>query len=498
MTVDHRLVSAVFANALERPREERAAFLDEACAGNAALRAEVESLLASHDRSSGFLHVPAAVVAGLADGDDVLHPGQLLGPYRVVRETGRGGMSIVYLSEDTRLGRQVALKTLPPAFVADESRRERLRLEARAAAALSHPGIATVYSLDEIDGHVCLVSEYIDGESSRASWRRGPCRCRRCSAPASKSPRRSRRRHAAGVVHRDLKPENVIRDRHGRVKLVDFGIARVVAPAAAPPQLRLTKAGTLIGTPGYMSPEQVDGEEVDARTDIFSLGVLLFELAAGRHPFETASGISTAARVLAAEPPPLAEVNPALPWELDWIVRGCLKKRRADRYQSAGEVARDLEQLLLGRFVPAAGRLAGDGPDIAAARRWWDLHQASTIAVSALMVVLVGYVHGWVKNDFSLAAFLGVMAAAAVNWTLRLHLLFTRYFNQRETRAQLRRTEWWLRGLDVAFAVTLGAAAFLPARDRPVFSAVLAAVALGWIVTSLIVEPATRRSAFPD
>ncbi|RPJ62142.1 MAG: serine/threonine protein kinase [Acidobacteria bacterium] len=490
-------MTSLFNEALERPASERAAFLDAACAGDAALRAEVESLLASHDESGSFLDVPAAVAAGLASGEASLAPGQALGAYRVVREIARGGMGVVYLAEDTRLGRQVALKVLPPTLLRDEGRRERLRLEARAAASLSHPGIATVYALEDIDDHVCLVSEYVRGGSLRSELARGPLPLPALLRTGIEIAQALAAAHAAGVIHRDLKPENVVRDERGRVKLVDFGIARFDAPAGAPLQRRLTEAGMVLGTPAYMSPEQLDGAEVDSRTDIFSLGVLLFELATARNPFESTTPVSSAARVLAAEPPALSEVNPALPWELDWILRGCLKKKRGERYQSAGEVARDLEQLLLGRFVPG-GAVGAFGPDLAGARRWWDLHQASAIGVSVLMVVLVGIVHEWVRNDLSLSAFLGVIAAAAINWVLRLHLLFTRYFNRREMAAQLRRTEWWLRGSDLTFAVILFAAAVLPAREHPIFSAFLAAVALGWSVTSSVVEPATRRAAFPD
>ena len=498
MAADFKRVSAIVGEALERPAGERASFLDRACAGDAALRAEVESLLAAHDRSAGFLDVPAAVAAGFASPEEQdLQPGRALGPYLIAREIARGGMGVVYLAEDTRLGRQVAVKVLPPEFLGDERRRERLRLEARAAAALSHPGIATVYALEEIEGRTCLVSEYVRGETLRTELSRGPLPLPTLLRTGVEIAQALAAAHAAGVVHRDLKPENIARDERGRVQLLDFGIARMDAASRAAVPPRLTQAGAVLGTPAYMSPEQLDGEVVDSRTDIFSLGVLLYELATARHPFETTTPVSTAARVLAADPPPLSEINPALPWELDWIIRACVRKKRGERYQSAGEVARDLEQLLLGRFVPPGVSAGEGGSDVARARRWWDLHQASTIAVSALMVVLVGFVHEWIKTDLSLAVFIGSIAAVAVNWVLRLHLLFTRYFNRRHMAAQLLRTEWWLRGSDVAFSVTLFAAAVLPARERPVFAAFVAAVAIGWIVTATIVEPATRRAAFP-
>jgi predicted Ser/Thr protein kinase len=514
---DFDRVIAIFHAARERPAADRGALLDEQCGSDHVLRAEVESLLAADQQAGGFLERPAAVAAGLAEAaSPPLLEGARLGPYIVERELGHGGMGMVYLAEDARLGRKVAIKVLAPGFTRDERRRERMRLEARAAAALSHPGIATVYELEEFGEHLCLVCEYVRGETLRAEIDRGPLPPDPVIDTGVQLAEALQAAHAAGVVHRDLKPENVMRDDGGRVRILDFGVARLHPDASLPPQ-RMTEAGILVGTPAYMSPEQLDGSDVDARSDIFALGVLLFELASGVHPFETKTPASTAARVLAAHPPSLLEINQGIPAGLDTVIRRCLVKDPADRYQSASDVARDLGVLRRGgRAAEASGVVslgmstssvagASTGPAVRGrvTRRptpagWWVLHQATVIAVAALIVWPVALVHQAAKSDWTVAILLAVIAVAAVNGTLRAHLLFTHHFNEVELSGQLKRTELWLRRSDGLFAALLLAAVVATARSHVVRSAILAAVAVGWIVTALVIEPATRRAAFPD
>jgi hypothetical protein len=291
--------------------------------------------------------------------------------------------------------------------------------------------------------------------------------------------------HAAGVVHRDLKPENVIRDESGRVRILDFGIAHI-DPAARLPLRSLTDAGFPMGTPAYMSPEQLEGSVVDARSDIFALGVLLYELASGRHPFESPTPATMAARVLTAVPRSLHDLNPAMPAGLEAIIRRCLAKAKEDRYQSASDVARALEALhgfgTIGRPSPLS---------------WWVFHQAIVMAVAALMVWPVALVHATAKNDWTLALLLAVIATAAVNGTLRAHLLFLAALDVGQLRAQLARSVPWLQRSDRLFAALVLVSAVPTARSHLVRSAILAAVALGWMATSLVIEPATRRAAFP-
>jgi hypothetical protein len=490
-------VTELFNAALERGPGERAAFLDAACGGDPACRAEVDSLLAAHDRADRFMDVSAPVASGLVDGAaPTSMAGRTIGPYRLEREIGRGGMGAVHLAEDTRLGRPVAVKILPAEFSADPARRDRLRREARAAAALSHPGIATVYSLEEQDGTLCLVTEYIRGDTLRSEIERGPLPLDLVLDTGIQVARGLAAAHAGGVIHRDLKPENVIRNREGVVKILDFGIASIDEPAGGVTG-RLTDDRTLLGTPGYMSPEQLDGGDVDARSDIFALGVLLFELAAGRNPFLGSTPASTAARVLAAEPPPLPSIDPRLPPSLDAVVRRCLRRHRADRYQSALDVARDLDDLRAGRRPVGEPVSTTPARGARSALWWWRLHQVARMLVEAALVFPVWMVHETVRNDWTLAVMLAVIVTAAVNGTLRAHLLFTAAFNPDAIGEQLRRALPLVRGTDLALSALLLVSAAPVARAHLSLAGILAAFGVGWAVTSTIVEPAVCSAAFP-
>ena len=389
-----RRIGALFHRAREQAAGERARFLDDACGGDAALRAEVESLLA-HDEDDAPRVLPTPPEAPAAGGDDghasvpagpdtARHAGEpapggaggrdpldgrQLGPYRIVRKLGEGGMGVVRLAEDTRLGRLVAIKALPSRFTRDEGRRRRLRREARAAASLTHPGIATVYALEEFDGALCLVSEYVPGETLRQELAAGPLPPADLLDTAAAVARALAAAHEGNVLHRDLKPENVIRTRGAGlddpgVKLVDFGLARFDDPGADTASTpRLTAPGAALGTPGYMAPEQIRGEEVDCRTDVFAFGVLLFELASGRHPFTSSGPVSTVARVLEAAPPDLRRLAPACPPALPAIIGRCLRKDPAARYGAVREIVETLERA---RRNPDAG---ADGPGADGDRR---------------------------------------------------------------------------------------------------------------------------------
>ena len=370
-----RRVGELFHRALEHNAEERPRFLDGACGGDAALRAEVDSLLAHHEDSSPpvvptppdrpvaptppqerAIPTPPEGPAAEGGGEPEFAPGRQFGPYRIARKLGEGGMGVVHLAEDTRLGRLVAVKALPPRFTGDERRRRRLRREARAAASLTHPGIATVYALDEFDGTLCIVSEYVPGETLRQELAAGPLPPADLLDTAVAVARALAAAHEGNVLHRDLKPENVIRTGdagggHADIKLVDFGLARFDDPqAGAASATQLTAPGAVMGTPGYMAPEQIRGDQVDFRADIFAFGVLLFELATGRHPFSTATPVSTVARVLEAAPPDLREFAPACPPALAAIIRRCLEKDPEQRYSATREMVDALERV---RRTPA-------------------------------------------------------------------------------------------------------------------------------------------------
>lgn len=525
MSDQWRRVNDIFHAALDRPEGERAALVAARAGADLHLRDEVLSLLEAHDRSGGFLDSPGPGAGTPGTG---LTPGAQVGNYRIERELGRGGMGVVYLAEDLRLARKVALKALAPDCTGDERRRERLRKEARAAAQLSHPGIATVFALEEIGGDLYIAGEYVPGPTLREEIAAGPVAVDRLLLIAREVARALNAAHDQGVVHRDLKPENII-CTGTTVKVLDFGIARSLAIDARSPEAgdqgpeggdhvsRLTEAGTIVGTPGYMSPEQIEAREVDLRSDIFSFGVLLYEVATLVHPFEGTSAASTIARILTIEPCPPGELRP-LPSQFDRIVRRCLHKRPEDRYQATAELVADLDRLAEqaeGRtpgpasgeagsaasdLVPGRARLAAPqrkdrGPS--GATRWWRVHQLSVVCVYALMSGLAGIVDQWIGRSWSTAVFFGCVAAAALNGTLRVHLLFTERHNLSAFRGELRRATSWLRGSDIAFGVGLLALALGVASSRTWPAIVFAAVGAGSLIVSVAVEPATTDAAFP-
>ena len=322
-------VRDLFEAALKHRPGQRAAFLDEACGDNPAVRAEVTSLLDAHDGAADFIEAPVYEVAAdlLADDPPESLAGRTLGQYIIRHEIGRGGMGVVYLADDTRLSRRVALKAIAPGAGSDARRRARMRQEARAAAGLSHPGIATVYALEEIDDQLYLACEYVPGLTLRALLEGGPLPLHQVVDIAVQLARALAAAHAHGVVHRDLKPENVVRSGTGVVKVLDFGIARVESLSDA----RLTLTGSLVGTPAYMSPEQVRRHHVDFRSDLFSLGLLVYEMTSGSNPFHAETATATIARILETDPPPLSEPLSTGLHALDRIVAICLHKRAEER-----------------------------------------------------------------------------------------------------------------------------------------------------------------------
>jgi tetratricopeptide (TPR) repeat protein len=280
-----------------------------------------------------------------------------LGQFRIDGRLGEGGMGIVYRAEDEKLGRPVALKVLPRAMGDDDESRRRFLREARAAAAINHPNVATVYEVGEADGRVYIAMELVEGETLRDRMLRAPLTVPETLRVARAVARGLARAHARGVVHRDLKPENVMLDREGEPKILDFGIAKLRevsvggASALARTVTQATGSGHVLGTVGYMSPEQARGANVDARSDLFSLGVLLYEALAGAAPFRGETALEVLVATTRDEPPPLAELRKDLPPGLDAIVRRCLAKSPDDRYPSAEALLDALEGLDAGRAV---------------------------------------------------------------------------------------------------------------------------------------------------
>ncbi len=335
--------------ALDRDPSEREAFLDDVCAGDPGLRAEVEALIDSHAHSGDFIESPAYEVLADSLTQTDLVPGTTIGPYEIVRRLGSGGMGDIYLAEDTRLGRKVALKALPAHFTKDAERVRRFQLEAKAASALSHPNIITIYEIGQLDHLHYIVFEFIDGQTLRQRMTNAPLTIAEALQVASSVAAALLGAHEAGIVHRDVKPENIMMRADGLVKMLDFGLAKLTEwkPAGSKAfTLFQTEPGIVMGTAPYMSPEQARGLGIDPRTDIWSLGVVLYEMVAGRPPFEGPTSSDVLVAILGREPVPLPRYRPEVPTELEWIVKKALRKDRDERYQTAREFLADLKNLV--------------------------------------------------------------------------------------------------------------------------------------------------------
>ncbi len=346
-----RQVKEIFQSALDRAPGQRSAFLSEACGLDKALRKEVESLIASHEKDGSFIDSPAYQVAAqeLAE-DHELKAGQTIGHYQVLSMLGRGGMGEVYLARDSKLGRNVALKFLPGAFTMDPERLRRFEQEARSASALNHPNIITIHEIGEVKDHRFIATEFIDGQTLRQSVAGGGLKISDILSIAEQVTSAMVAAHSAGIIHRDLKPENIMRRHDGIAKVLDFGLAKLtqqkeVGAEDATRKLAMTSAGAVIGTVSYMSPEQARGLVVDARTDIWSLGVVIYEMLSGQQPFGGATNSDVLAAILEREPKSLAGFSRDFPDELEWIVNKALTKDREDRYQTARELLNDLRRL---------------------------------------------------------------------------------------------------------------------------------------------------------
>ena len=277
--------------------------------------------------------------------------GQTISHYRILEKLGGGGMGVVYKAEDTRLGRTVALKVLPPERVADLNRKRRFIQEARAASALNHPNIITIYDIDEAEGVHFIAMEYVDGKTLDRLIARHGLPVEKTLKYAVEMAAALAKAHSAGIVHRDLKPTNIMVTEDGLVKVLDFGLAKLTeaAPAGdgetvatAGPR---TEEGIILGTVGYMSPEQAEGKPVDARSDIFSFGSVVYEMLAGRRAFQGETNVSTIAAILREEPKPLSQAAQNLPRELERIVKRCLRKDREHRFQTMADLKVALEEL---------------------------------------------------------------------------------------------------------------------------------------------------------
>jgi serine/threonine protein kinase/Flp pilus assembly protein TadD len=356
-------IEELYHSASDLPDGQRNSFLIEACGEDQSLLREVVSLLRHGSSSQSVLDTPAITIMAKAIAADEIQSGtslpqgKILSHYRIVEAIGRGGMGVVYKAEDLRLGRYVALKLLPHFLAGDSRALRRFEREARAASALNHPNICTVYEIDENDGLHFIAIELVEGETLRQRIARGPLEITDVLNIATEICSALEVAHSVGIVHRDIKPSNIVITANGRAKLFDFGVAKRIGPGSegqaesvmtAPEtafELRLTGLGAALGTVAYMSPEQASGQEVDARSDLFSLGVVLYEMATGKHPFPGTDADEVLRAVQIQSPVSMKQINPAVPSELIAITTKAMEKDRSRRYQAAASMLTDLERL---------------------------------------------------------------------------------------------------------------------------------------------------------
>src|SRR6202795_3941883 len=315
-----------------------------------------------------------------------LSSGTKLGPYEIQSLLGAGGMGEVYRAKDARLDRIVAIKVLPASFSADHDRMQRFAQEARAAAALNHPNILSIFDIGDEKGSPYVVSELLEGETLRERLRSGALSVRKTIEYGLQVARGLAAAHEKGIVHRDLKPENLFITSDGRVKILDFGLAKLTRPesesgADAPTVHGVTEPGLIMGTAGYMSPEQVRGQAADPRSDIFAFGAILYEMIAGKRAFHGETSADTMSAILKEETPELSETARNVPPGLERIVRHCLEKHPAQRFQSAGDLAFDLEALTdVSAATKSGAQAAVQQASVGSSRRW--------LAAAAAVIVL--------------------------------------------------------------------------------------------------------------
>jgi serine/threonine protein kinase len=366
-------VDRLFQAALEMDPGQRAEFLDRACLGDDSLRKEVESLLDSDEQGLSLIDTPAfGMVAEVFAGHATrLSDGHHIGHYKILGLLGTGGMGEVYLAHDGKLGRKVALKLLPADFTLNQEWLDRFKQEARAASALNHPNILTIYEIGHYDGRHCIATEFIEGKTLREVLNQSKPSVSKTLDIAVQVASALGAAHQAGIVHRDIKPENIMLRRDGYAKVLDFGLAKLTEQPTADGSAETvdkldTVPGVVMGTVKYMSPEQARGVEVDGRSDIFSLGVVLYEMMTGRAPFEGETPSDLIASILKVEPPPLTDFLPDAPPEAQLIIRKALSKERNERYQTVNDMLADLkrlkEDLELKSKVHRALRTGGNDP----------------------------------------------------------------------------------------------------------------------------------------
>jgi len=343
-------VKELFHEALRRDLPDRDAFLDESCKDDPHLRIEVESLLISLSEAETFLEEPILLNSSDADVYWQFEKDDVISHYRIVEPIGAGGMAEVYLAEDEKLHRRVALKVLPNEIIPNADRLRRFKREALAVSALNHPNILTIFEFDSVDGTNLLASEYVKGITLRETLRERTIDVSDAIDIATQVLSALQTAHDAGVVHRDIKPENIMIRDDGYVKVLDFGLAKLTGEMrsrendAAHTQV-FSQPGLIMGTATYMSPEQARSSSIDSRTDIFSFGIVLYEMLTGQTPFSGETTSDIIAEIIQKDPANASTHNPAVPEKLDRIINRCLEKDRDARYQTAAQLLADIREV---------------------------------------------------------------------------------------------------------------------------------------------------------
>jgi serine/threonine protein kinase/Tol biopolymer transport system component len=387
-------IESIFNRALDAGTGSRAGVLEEFCAGDEELRREVESLLAQHEKADEFIERPAFARPGDApppsrpryvDSHSAGIPdGTVIGHYRIVGKIGSGGMGVVYEAEDLKLRRHVALKFLPEEVAEDLQSLQRFRVEARAASALNHPNICTIYEVDEVEGHVFVALELLEGQTLKQMISGKPLPVETVLDLGIQIAEAINAAHSKGIVHRDIKPANTFVTTQRRIKILDFGLAKLTQREPNSEEAPLageTEPGMVMGTVGYMSPEQVRGLAVDGRTDIFAAGAILYEMLAGRRAFEGPTSADTISAILNEEPPAISQLAPSTPPALVRVVKRCLEKNPEERFQSASDLAFALEAL-----SESSGAMTSAGVKHHPPRRIW---APAVLSVALIIVALI-------------------------------------------------------------------------------------------------------------
>lgn len=339
-------IKEIFHESLRRDEgESREHYLDDACGENEELRAEVESLLTSLEEARTFLEVPITAESDLDLGTTSLAPGRMISHYRIESLLGCGGMGEVYLATDKILKRSVALKIVPDSLSTDRARVKRFEREAQAIAELNHPNILTIHEFATVSNKHFIVSEYIKGETVRRRLARGPMPIAEVLDIAIQTAAALQAAHSACVIHRDIKPENIMIREDGYVKVLDFGLAKLTAEPEKEfnAQMSITsQPGLILGTSNYISPEQARGRDVDHRTDLFSLGVVIYEMLTGIQPFKGETAVDVVAEIIQSDPPPVERLDGKIPKKLSVLIKKLLEKDAKDRYQDAAVLRADL------------------------------------------------------------------------------------------------------------------------------------------------------------